>query len=227
VWCPGMPDWARAGHIAELKRYFQQYMPPPIRVLPSDPGVAAPVRSESSNLHPWRRYFARMIDLYIFILIFFVLLRIVFPELFAADQSRGNERGYDYLYTIIGIGAYAIFETFCLNVFWGDLWKTPVRNSDSDENARSSRVFRGTKKIASCLDSRIRIRHSAYRPYHPDNCLSWIAEGWRNVLGPRGSLHDCPPRSFDPSVVCHCDCLDLIVVRLRSSYCSRVTLSRD
>jgi uncharacterized RDD family membrane protein YckC len=116
VWSPGMSDWARAGSVANLKRHFQQHTPPPLRAPPSDALATATVGNAiSSKLHPWRRYFARMIDLYIFILVFFFFLGIAFPELFAADRT--SERQNEYLYAFIGVAAYSIFETFCLNVF--------------------------------------------------------------------------------------------------------------
>ncbi|MFN3656924.1 MAG: RDD family protein [Pseudolabrys sp.] len=113
VWFPGMPDWTRAGNVADLKRYFQQNAPPPLRAKPNDAVVMAPVQSTPSVLHPWRRYFARILDLYIFMLIFFFFLGVAFPELSATNQTRGT----DYLYTLIGLAAYSVFETFCLNVF--------------------------------------------------------------------------------------------------------------
>ena len=57
-----------------------------------------------------------MIDLYIFILIFFLFLGVTFPGLFA-NQNPADEKGFELLYTLIGLAGYAVFETFCLNVF--------------------------------------------------------------------------------------------------------------
>ncbi|MEH2608344.1 RDD family protein [Bradyrhizobium sp. AZCC 1693] len=125
VWCPGMAEWGKAGEQFALRRYFQ---PPPI---PSYNHGAATgqlvidrddrpilVEEEPSSLHPWRRYFARMFDLYFFFLFFFFFLGIALPRLF--DNS---DKSLDALYAIFGTGAYAIFEGLCLNVFGSSLGK--------------------------------------------------------------------------------------------------------
>jgi len=122
VWSPGMSGWARAGDLAALKQYFSQRAHPPLAGSPSD-ATAATTSATSTNLHPWRRYFARMIDLYLFILIFFFFLGIVFPELFDEDEVAENSRASELLYSIIWIAAYCVFETFCLNVFGGTIGK--------------------------------------------------------------------------------------------------------
>lgn len=86
-----------------------------------------PVQGAPSNLHPWRRFFARMIDLYFFVLLvflFFFFLEIMWPELFAVEQSRTDARGKDFLYGLAVIAAYSIFEAFCLNVFGGTFGKS-------------------------------------------------------------------------------------------------------
>ena len=57
-----------------------------------------------------------MIDLYIFILIFFFFLGVMFPGVFA-NQNAADAKSFELLYTLIGLAAYAVFETFCLNVF--------------------------------------------------------------------------------------------------------------
>jgi hypothetical protein len=130
VWCPGMGDWERAGDQFALRRYFQ---PPPTRANPNAPKFSPTLDSptiepelrvfdqgkeDSLSLHPWRRYFARIFDLYVFILIFFFFLGIAFPKLFV-----GSDKSLDVLYGILGSGAYAVFEGFCMNVFGGSLGK--------------------------------------------------------------------------------------------------------
>src|SRR5262249_13382635 len=99
---------------------FRRHTPPPLRASPGD-GLATATVATPSKLHPWRRYFARMIDLYIFILVFFFFLGITFPELFAADRTSSRQN--EYFYMFIGLVAYSIFETFCLNVFGTTLGK--------------------------------------------------------------------------------------------------------
>jgi hypothetical protein len=125
VWCPDMPDWGRAGEQFALRRYFK---PPPIPSFDRGSTAGQPVvdrddrsiliEEEPSSLHPWRRYFARMFDLYLFYLFFFFFLGIAFPKLFAS-----SDKSLDSLYAIFGMAAYAIFEGFCLNVFGSSLGK--------------------------------------------------------------------------------------------------------
>lgn len=138
VWCPGMAEWGRAGDQFALRRYFQ---PPP---LPSYDRAATTrqlvierddrpilVEQEPASLHPWRRYFARMFDLYFFYLFFFFFLGIVFPKLFAH-----SDKSFDVLYAILGTAAYAVFEGFCLNVFGSSLGKRlyGIKLTRSDED---------------------------------------------------------------------------------------------
>jgi RDD family/GYF domain 2 len=125
VWCPGMPDWGRAGEQFALRRYFQ---PPPITPHSRSPASGQLVidrddrpilaKEEVSSLHPWRRYFARWFDLYIFYLFFFFFLGITFPRMF-----EGYDKSLDALFAIFGMAAYAVFEGFCLNVFGTSLGK--------------------------------------------------------------------------------------------------------
>jgi uncharacterized RDD family membrane protein YckC len=61
-----------------------------------------------------------------FTLIFFLVLGALFPELFASDQAT-SRREYEYLYWLVGFGAYTIFETILLNVFGTTLGKVLYR----------------------------------------------------------------------------------------------------
>lgn len=127
VWCPGMSDWARAGEQSALRKYFE---PPPISSYPrartpEGPANRTMAQSElpqsergESNLYPWRRYFARTFDLYVFCLFFFVFLGVAVPQLFAS-----SEKGFDALYGIFGAAIYAVFEGFWINVFGASLGK--------------------------------------------------------------------------------------------------------
>jgi hypothetical protein len=117
VWSPGMGDWGRAGDQFTLMQYFQ---PTPHSSSTLDPHAIE--QEDSPSLHPWRRYFARIFDLYVFILVFFFFLGIAFPKLF-----EGSDKSLDgllnALYGILGSGAYAVFEGFCMNAFGGSLGK--------------------------------------------------------------------------------------------------------
>ncbi len=89
---------------------------PPVAILPPHPEATASAAGQPSNLHAWRRYFARSIDVWIFLLIGGLLLGVAFPELFETT-STSSKTGNDYLYSMVGLGVYAIFEAICLNVF--------------------------------------------------------------------------------------------------------------
>lgn len=130
VWRNGFTGWMTAGEVPELAPYVIKPPPLPVasrgtfRVTPVAPTLARPpdgaelaVRNKPAGLHPWRRFFARMIDLYIFVLLFFFVLGILFPELFEPSKSQATSRGNDYLYTLPAVAAYTIFETICLNLF--------------------------------------------------------------------------------------------------------------
>ena len=127
VWCPGMPDWARAGDQFALRQYFE---PPPIPPHPAPEAAGQPVQQAmdrgelsqfepgKSKVYPWRRYFARMFDLYVFSLFFFFFLGVAFPKLF-----ENSDRRLDALYGIFGTAVYAVFEGFWTNVFGASLGK--------------------------------------------------------------------------------------------------------
>jgi hypothetical protein len=127
VWRDGFTGWMTADSVAELAPSVlkppplppQRRMPPapPAKIQPRDADVATPAKAGSSTLHPWRRYFARMFDLWAFVFIFFVILGVIFPELFQTNQSRATAHDNEYLYTLWGVAAYVIFEAICLNTF--------------------------------------------------------------------------------------------------------------
>jgi uncharacterized RDD family membrane protein YckC len=127
VWKHGFTDWVRADGVPELAPYLLKPPPlpngPAIKLSPGETRTKLPKPAESANLHPWRRYFARMLDIYIFILIFFFLLVVIFPELFQGSQSQSTARGNDYFLWFLGLAAYVIFETICLNAFGGTFGK--------------------------------------------------------------------------------------------------------
>lgn len=148
VWYPGMPNWARAGDIDELRAYLRpppipetppplipETLPPPIPETPREDS-SVPSAGKPSHLYPWRRFFARWVDIYLFLVPFFVLLGITFPTLFLTNQSQTTSSGHDYIYTIVGLAAYAIFETFCLNVFGGTFGKFLYGIRVAPRNAR-------------------------------------------------------------------------------------------
>jgi hypothetical protein len=151
VWRDGFATWTRAGSIPELASYVVKPPPlpvssrgrleatPPINFSPNHSGVAAAAGDGSTNLHPWRRYFARMMDLYIFMLVFFFVLGVVFPELFEATPGQPATPGNDYLYSFVGLAAYTVFEAISLNVFgitFGKLlYGIKIRMKDGDDIA--------------------------------------------------------------------------------------------
>jgi uncharacterized RDD family membrane protein YckC len=113
VWRNGFATWVEAESVPELAPYVIK--PPPLPVFERIvPPAAVPW---SPTLHPWRRFFARIFDSWLFALVFFSILGVIFPELFQTTQSQATTHGQDYAYSILGLGAYAVFETICLNTF--------------------------------------------------------------------------------------------------------------
>jgi uncharacterized RDD family membrane protein YckC len=138
VWCPGMADWTRAADVQVLRQFFSP-RPPPLptgprvesprptparlselsagaRIVPSHASVLPEEENASAKIHPWRRYFARMFDLWTFSLIFFFFLGLTFPEFFGGKGSKGNQ-GLDGVSGLAAMLAYVPFEAFCLHAF--------------------------------------------------------------------------------------------------------------
>jgi uncharacterized RDD family membrane protein YckC len=142
VWCPGMPDWARAGDVPTLGEFL--YAPPPIPasrprskstaplsaerrvqpalnvdVRPHDERAAVQKHFAAEATHPWRRYFARLLDTMAFSFAFFFCLGIMFPSLFQTD-TKGTEQ----LYNLLAVFAYVPFEAFCMTAFGTTIGKS-------------------------------------------------------------------------------------------------------
>jgi uncharacterized RDD family membrane protein YckC len=134
VWRQGMDDWATADQLAELDVCTRRAPPPvpqsprridspSIKSRPTENYVADIAEKRSirepkivaRNLHPWRRFFARQLDTYVFALFFFVFLGLVFPSLFATSANQG--RTQELLWNVIAIAAYVPFEIFCFYAF--------------------------------------------------------------------------------------------------------------
>jgi uncharacterized RDD family membrane protein YckC len=132
IWRNGFQGWIPAGAVPEIAPLLVR--PPPVpkfRHFPTPPPIHnTPGEMKSRQLpgplkqkvYPWRRYFARLFDLYVFIVLFFLFLGGLFPELFAADQGS-SKREYEFLYWFVGLGAYVVFETIIVNVCGGTLGK--------------------------------------------------------------------------------------------------------
>ena len=152
VWRDGFTDWVMARNVPELvthvvkpppvpivRRQTVESVPPPVTA--GTPHLTESTEGGSANLHPWRRYFARMLDLYLFFMIFFVFLGIVFPELFQNTHTRGKSPLNDYGYLILGVGAYVIFEAICLNTvgitFGKFIYGIRIKSKEQDQIAFS------------------------------------------------------------------------------------------
>jgi uncharacterized RDD family membrane protein YckC len=140
VWCPGMADWARAGGVPALQEFFDD--PPPIPVPShgrnhrrSSPLVAQrsaqswdgtkdasnqvsqDEKSAGTATHPWKRYFARLLDTWFFFIVFFLFLGMALPSAFETATSKELEKGLEQLYGFFALIAYAPFEAFCMHIF--------------------------------------------------------------------------------------------------------------
>lgn len=121
VWRQGMANWARVAEIDDLKSLLRSGPPPipgPMRDLPVETLEGA----THTKSHPWRRFFARNLDVYVFSIPFLIVVGLVFPSLFVS-QNGADTQGTDYLMTILALAAYAVFESFCLWAFGGSFGK--------------------------------------------------------------------------------------------------------
>jgi uncharacterized RDD family membrane protein YckC len=109
VWRPGMSNWAPPGDVPALREFLQ----------PRVDGEPWP----ASVTHPWRRYFARILDTTFFVVVFFLFIGILFPSLFDSPPAKGAERAMEWLYQIAGFVAYAPFEAFCMHIFGNTVGK--------------------------------------------------------------------------------------------------------
>jgi hypothetical protein len=125
VWRPGMPDWAAPGDVPALKGFLHPSAGDSRPGL-SGPGTTAEGATEapwpSAVTHPWRRYFARILDTTCFVVVFFLFIGILFPSLFA-PPAKGTERLMDLFFQVIGFIAYAPFEAFCMHIFGNTMGK--------------------------------------------------------------------------------------------------------
>ncbi len=97
VWRPGMAEWHEAGHVTEIAALCAPPVPKATRAEPSAPPKATPTRERTApqkqpaaekkvdqsdtflggTHHPWRRFFARLMDLWTLgVLVAFVLGRV-------------------------------------------------------------------------------------------------------------------------------------------------------
>jgi uncharacterized RDD family membrane protein YckC len=133
VWRPGMSDWARPENVAALRDSFPS--PPPIQeaAWAANPTPAETAASSNKNTdggpypssvtHPWRRYFARIWDIYVFVFVLAFFVGILFPSVFAAQQSKADQKLQEWLFQIMGLFAFVPFEAFCLHIFGNTMGK--------------------------------------------------------------------------------------------------------
>jgi hypothetical protein len=135
VWTAGMVTWEDAREVPAFSALFTPAeAPPPLperrNSRPQNSGAASTrpagitgeaadkQRDVSSLNRPWRRYFARSFDLWIFVLAAAVAAGMMFPTLFA-----GTTNANDQLLGLLFIAAYIPVEGFCLYAFGTTLGK--------------------------------------------------------------------------------------------------------
>jgi hypothetical protein len=81
-----------------------------------DEALAPPIASAipTAHTHPWRRYFARLLDLYVFIIFASFVVGLFFSD--RPNRSSGHA-GEDHFLDLLYIAAYVPFEAFCLYAF--------------------------------------------------------------------------------------------------------------
>jgi hypothetical protein len=136
VWTEGMEQWTAARDVpafAELFRSLPPPLPPVDKVQPAMAGApgtvaatlsatveyaarTASISNERLNTHPWRRYFARMLDIYAFVLCASFTMGIMFPSIFSewSSSKASEENG---LLNVLYVAAFVPFEGFCLFAF--------------------------------------------------------------------------------------------------------------
>ncbi len=115
VWRKGMEQWVDARMLPVFAPAFATAPPP----LPPAAGVAVPALPGAAGAgnHPWRRYFARIFDVYLFMLFGGFSLGFLAPSLFDGDGQ--SSRGTDQLLGLIGLAAYVPVEAIMLSAFGG------------------------------------------------------------------------------------------------------------
>jgi hypothetical protein len=107
VWKEGMTDWQSARESPAFASIF--VTPPPL------PEPAVTLKSYSTlqeHRHPWRRYFARILDLYIWVILGSFGIGLMFPGLFENSYKQN-----DVLLNLIMVAVYIPVEAFCLYAF--------------------------------------------------------------------------------------------------------------
>lgn len=142
VWTEGMSEWTDAKDLPGFTDAFRS-VPPPlppqrqvVQVSKFEPQLHTPrsvsfdheePRDEpqpdpvSISTHPWRRYFARMLDLYVFVLCSSFAVGLLFPGLYSGSSK--TQTGEDQALNLLYIAAYVPFEGFCLYAFGTTLGK--------------------------------------------------------------------------------------------------------
>lgn len=144
VWIEGMDQWADASSLPPFADVYGSKPPPlprqaenqtvkkidwPLQSVSSDasfnkaqPHEGLRPAHSSNKVHPWRRYFARMFDIYVFAIGASFAMGLIFPGLFSGSSKTPageNQSALGVLY----LAAYIPFEAFCLYAFGTTLGK--------------------------------------------------------------------------------------------------------
>ena len=102
---------------------YLRYPPP----LPKDKSTASneiitskSIAAPTEHRHPWRRYFARIFDIYVFAMLGSFGIGLLFPSLFDNSDQKQN----DAVLNIALVAAYVPFEAFCLYAFGTTIGKS-------------------------------------------------------------------------------------------------------
>jgi len=161
VWKNGFDGWESPLDVAEFASELTQELPPIPPPLPTSGGSVAEKTSKSagsvpaveqnpeqheasivdsidqektvSTLHPWRRYFARTLDVFFFCMLLILLFAAVGVPSFFEDSN-------DILLNLLLLAAYVPFEAFCMTAFGTTLGKTLYKISVKPASG-SNRTF--------------------------------------------------------------------------------------
>jgi uncharacterized RDD family membrane protein YckC len=209
IWTEGMSDWEPAAASPEILRRLNVPLPPrrsapinkpsesdyrldqqqpeaPARFIPSRlvelDGDKEAADSLSDTLHPWRRFFARQIDLWFFVAAFFLILGVV---------ANGSSPSLDKLFennAIAGILSVLLLipiEAFLLGMFGTTLGKALYGISVHQQSGEPLKLgqsvwrsfavaFRGMAIGVPLLN--LFTLYSAYKSLLKDGATSWDKE---------------------------------------------------
>jgi hypothetical protein len=132
LWSAGLVDWTEARELPAFRSVFFPVPPPlptqrgqqvaePVQALWSETSENIDTEALTAELHPWRRYFARVLDYMVFSFGEGFAFALFFPKAYAAvtTQVGNNTQVLNLLYIAVSLP----LEAFCLHAFGATVGK--------------------------------------------------------------------------------------------------------